>query len=41
MQELIPYFNKDVNGLDHEFARQMFIDQKAAIFTPRPQKCGW
>ncbi len=31
LQELVPYFNKDVNGLDHEFARQMFIDQKAAI----------
>ncbi|MDF2679162.1 MAG: sugar transporter substrate-binding protein [Brevibacillus sp.] len=32
LQELVPFFNKDVNGLDHEFARQMFIDQKAAIF---------
>ncbi|MED1791454.1 extracellular solute-binding protein [Brevibacillus nitrificans] len=31
LQELVPYFNKDVNGLDHEFARQMFVDQKAAI----------
>lgn len=31
LQELVPYFNKDANGLDHEFARQMFIDQKAAI----------
>ncbi|MFC7393967.1 ABC transporter substrate-binding protein [Scopulibacillus cellulosilyticus] len=31
LKELNPYFNKDVNAMDHEFARQMFNDGKAAM----------
>ncbi|WP_134699705.1 ABC transporter substrate-binding protein [Ammoniphilus sp. YIM 78166] len=31
LNELSPYFNKDVNALEHQFARQTFIDGKAAI----------
>ncbi|MCP1309083.1 ABC transporter substrate-binding protein [Paenibacillus tyrfis] len=31
LNQLSGYFNKNVNSLEHQFARQMFIDGKAAI----------
>ncbi|MEI4526801.1 ABC transporter substrate-binding protein [Priestia megaterium] len=32
LEELVPYFNKNTNSIDHEYARQQFSNGKAAMF---------